>query len=202
MMYESKRPDVESVKAALPQAEQVVEWLAARDQAEQTIRASLGGLPGEREVRLARMADVLQATAQGLGPQAAAVWAGVPEHLLQQWLANDVDFAAAVRAASALASVNGLEPGEPKTPAMIRVVILAMTGGESFETASEVVGLSPYKLRKLWHASPTLVALVDAARRVRPRKPRAYVPSTYRPRRAGPKPPSASRYRLVQRDES
>ncbi|MFJ9319616.1 hypothetical protein [Streptomyces globisporus] len=201
-MHESKRPDAESVRAALPQAEHVVEWLAARDQAEQTIRASLGGLPGEREVRLARMADVLQATAQGLGPRAAAVWAGVPEHLLQQWLANDADFAGAVRAASALAAANGLEPGESKTPAMIRVVILAITGGKSFRTASEVVGLSPYKLRKLWHTSPALVALVDAARRVRPPQPRTCLSSAYRPRRAGPKPASSGRYRLVQRDDS
>ncbi|MFE6773894.1 hypothetical protein ACFVFD_33445 [Streptomyces fimicarius] len=199
-MDQGRRTSAESVRAALPQAEQVLEWLAARDRVEGTLQESLGALPSERETRLARMGDVLQATAQGLAPEAAAIWAGVPEHMLRHWLVNDADFAAAVRAAAALAAANGLGPGEPRTPAMIRVVVLALARGESFEAASEVVGLSPYKLRKLWHASPGLVALVDAARRVRPRKPRAYAPSPHRPSGAGRKP-SSGKYRLVQRDD-
>ncbi|MEU8488875.1 hypothetical protein [Streptomyces sp. NPDC048641] len=142
MMYEIRRPSAESVAATDSQAEQVVEWLAAREGVEQTLRAPLDALPSERDERLARMADILQATAQGLGPQAAALWAGVPEHLLQQWLANDPDFTSAVEAASALATANGLEPGGKKTPAMLRVVVLALSQGATFEAAARVAGLS------------------------------------------------------------
>ncbi|MFD3876568.1 hypothetical protein [Streptomyces microflavus] len=200
-MDQGKRPRAESAQAAVPQAEQVLEWLAARDRVDRTLQEALGRLPSEREARLARMADVLQATAQGLAPEAAAIWAGVPEHILRRWLVTDADFAAAVRAASALAAANGLRPGEPKTPAMMRVVVLAVAKGESFRAAAEVAGLSPYKLRTLWHASPVLVALVDAARRVRPRKPRAHAPSPHRPRGAGRKPSSGG-YRLVRRDDA
>ncbi|MGW4758253.1 hypothetical protein [Streptomyces chartreusis] len=199
-MFESKRPDDEAVRAAVPRAEDVVEWLAARDEVERTLRASLGGLPSERGERLARMADVLQATAQGLGPRAAAVWAGVPEHLVQQWLTSDRKFADAVRAASTLAATNAQAPDEPKTPAQIRVVVLALCRGATFEEAAQTAGLRTHQLRQLWRTSPILVALVETARRVRARKPKTYVPSTYRPRRPGRATP-ANGYRLVQRDD-
>ncbi|CAM5726861.1 hypothetical protein SALBM311S_03805 [Streptomyces alboniger] len=199
-MFESRRPDDEAVRSVVPQAEHVVDWLAARDEIEHTLRASLGGLPSEREERLARMADVLQATAQGLGPQAAAVWAGVPEHLLQQWLTSDQKFADAVRAASTLAAANAHGPGEPKTPAQIRVVVLALCKGATFEEAAQTAGLRTHQLRRLWRASPILVALVETARRARARKPKTYIPSTYRSRRPGRATP-ANGYRLVQRDD-
>ncbi|WNI20930.1 hypothetical protein [Streptomyces sp. ITFR-16] len=200
MMYESRRPDADAVTAATPQAEHAVEWLAAREDVEQVFRATLEGIPSERDERLARMADVLQATAQGLGPEAAAVWAGVPARLLQQWLATDAAFASAVRAASALASAHGLAPGGRRTPAMLRVVVLALSRGETFDAAAGVAGLTPHKLRLLWRASPTLVALVEAARRSRPRTRKSYVPAAYRPRKPG-RPSPGTGYRLVQRDD-
>ncbi|WP_037801486.1 hypothetical protein [Streptomyces sp. LaPpAH-108] len=199
-MPESRRPDAESVRNALPQAERVMAWLAAREEVGRTLRLPLGGLPSERDERLAHMADVLQATAQGLGPKAAAVWAGIPEHLLRQWLENDRDFASAVRAASSLASAHGLEPGA-RTPAVIRVVLLALSDGMPWGTAAAVAGLSGHRLRQLWRASPTLVALVDLARRARPRGPRTYVPLHRRPRTPGRKPTGqGAGYRLVQRE--
>ncbi|MFD4539471.1 hypothetical protein [Streptomyces bauhiniae] len=108
-MPESRRPVAESVRAAVPQAERVLAWLAAREDVERILRIPLGGLPSERDERLARMAEVLRATAQGLGPSAAAVWAGAPEHLLRQWLERDPEFASAVRAASALAAAQRLD---------------------------------------------------------------------------------------------
>ncbi|MER5959887.1 hypothetical protein [Streptomyces longhuiensis] len=200
MMYEIKRPSAESVREAVPQADRVMAWLAAREDVEQTLHAPLGDLPSERDERLARMADILQATALGLGPQAAAVWAGVPEPLLQRWLASDQHFASAVQTASALASAHGLEPGGAKTPAMIRVVMLALSKGATWDAAAAAAGLSVRKLRQLWRESPTLIALLDAARRARSRKPSTYVPSTYRPRKPGLKP-STNTYRLVQRDD-
>ncbi|MEU8714071.1 hypothetical protein [Streptomyces sp. NPDC048663] len=199
-MFESHRPDAEEVRDAEPKAERALDWLAGRSAVEETLHASLGGLPSERDERLARMADVLQATAQGLAPQAAAVWAGVPEPLVQQWLENDREFAHAVQAAAALGAAHGREPGGARTPAMVRVVLLALSQGASWGTAADTAGLSTYKLRQMWRASPTLVALVDAARRVRPPKATAFVPSSYRPRRPGRRP-AGTGYRLVQRDD-
>ncbi|MFJ9894581.1 hypothetical protein ACIQPR_14810 [Streptomyces sp. NPDC091280] len=200
MTSESRRPGAEAVSAAVPRAEQAVEWLAARGEVEQTFRAALGGLPDERQERLARMADVLQATARGLGPRAAAVWAGVSEHLLHQWLANDADFAAAVRAASALAVAHAGGLGPSQNPATVRVVVVAMSGGVPFGEAADAAGLSTHRLRRLWRASPTLVALLEAARHVRSRRPKVYVPSSYRPRKPGRKR-SAGSFRLVRRDD-
>ncbi|MFY4720884.1 hypothetical protein [Streptomyces sp. LaBMicrA B280] len=199
-MSESRRPDADLVGKAVPQAERVLAWLAARDEVEEACRDPLGGLPSARDDRMARMADILQATAQGLGPRAAAVWAGVPEQLVQQWLDHDKDFALAVRAASKLAAAHGLEPGGTKTPAMIRVVILALRKGCSWTDAAEIAGIGSSKLRRMWRSSPVLVALVDAARRPRPRTPRTYVPPFYRPRRPGHAAP-ANGYRLVRRED-
>ncbi|MFD0020233.1 hypothetical protein [Streptomyces sp. NPDC058382] len=199
-MYESRRPGTDFVTPAAPPAERVMEWLTAHESVEQAFRAPLDGIPNERDERLARLADVLRATAQGLGPRAAATWAGVPEPLLQQWLATDPEFAAAVRAASALASAHGVEPGGKMTPAMLRVVVVALSKGETFATAAETAGLTPHKLRLLWRESPALVALMDAARRTRQRKPKSYLPTTYRPRKPGRPTPTAG-YRLVHRGE-
>ncbi|MEU1519270.1 hypothetical protein ABZ490_45265 [Streptomyces sp. NPDC005811] len=90
-------------------------------------------------------------------------------------------------------------PGESQTSAMVRVVVQAMSGGAPFGEAADAAGLSTRSLRRLWRASPTLVALLEAARRVRSRKPETYVPSTYRPRKPGRKPLEGG-YRLVRRD--
>ncbi|MFJ3662533.1 hypothetical protein ACIPPM_18960 [Streptomyces sp. NPDC090119] len=196
-MPESRRPVAESVRAAVPQAERVLAWLAAGEDIERTLRVPLGGLPSARDERLAHMAEVLRATAQGLGPSAAAVWAGVPEHLLRQWLEKDREFAAAVRAASSLASAHGVEPGA-RTPAAIRTVVLALRNGASWEAAATMAGLSDHKLRQLWRASPMLVALMEAARRARPRRTRTNGTVEHRPRTSG----NGSGYRLVRRDDA
>lgn len=200
-MYESRRPEADLVREAAPRAERALAWLEARDEAEQPFHDSLDGLPNERDDRMARMGDILQATAQGLGVRAAAVWAGVPERLVQQWLAHDEEFASAVRAAATLAAANGLEPGGRRTPAVIRVVILAMSRGESWNTAAEIAGITGSGLRQMWRSSPMLVALVDRARRARPRGPRSYVPPSYRPRKPGSTAPTHG-YRLMRRDHS
>ncbi|MFB6786974.1 hypothetical protein ACFCWT_09830 [Streptomyces olivaceus] len=199
-MQESRRPEADLVKEAAPRAERALVWLDTRDEAEQPFREVLNGLPSARDDRLARMGDVLQATAQGLGPRAAAVWAGVPERLLEQWLVHDSDFAVAVQAAATLAAANGLEHGGRRNPAVIRVVIMAMRRGESWETAAEIAGITSSRLRQMWRSSPMLVALVDTARRARSRKPGSYVPPSYRPRKPGRTSPTTG-YRLVQRDD-
>ncbi|MEV1047802.1 hypothetical protein [Streptomyces sp. NPDC049916] len=198
-MYQSRKPHAESVMAAAPQAEQVMGWIAATGEVERTLRASLGELPSQREERLSRMADIVQAAARGLGLRAAAVWAEVPERLLEQWLANDPEFAAAVRAATALAEAHGLQPGESRTPATIRVVAMAVSGGATFKEAAAVAGISAHKLRQLWHTSPVLVALVDEARRVRRHRPRVSLPPVGRSRTPARTSPGGG-YRLVRRD--
>ncbi|MFJ3823531.1 hypothetical protein [Streptomyces nodosus] len=200
-MYESRRPEADMVEQAAPQAERALAWLTGRDEAEQAFCAPLEGLPSEHDDRMARMGDILQATALGLGLRAAAVWARVPEHLVQKWLAQDKDFAAAVQAAATLAAAHGFEPGGATTPAVIRVVILAMSRGHSWEEATQIAGIGSSKLRQMWRSSAALVALVDAARRARPRRPKTYVPPSYRPGKPGRAAPS-NRYRLVQRDEA
>ncbi|MFF7340881.1 hypothetical protein ACFZAT_26595 [Streptomyces sp. NPDC008163] len=198
-MCASHRPEADAVQAAAPGAERALAWLEARDEAVEPFRAALGELPAERDDRLARMGDILQATAQGLGPRAAAVWAGIPEHLLGQWLAHDAVFASAVQAAASLASANGTEPGGRRTPAMVRVVILAMSRGASWSAAAETAGITGSGLRQMWRNSPVLVALVDAARHGRPRRAGSYVPPSRRPRKPGGATP-ATGYRLVRRD--
>lgn len=198
-MHESRRPAADLVKEAAPRADRALAWLDARDESVQPFREALDGLPSERDNRLARMGDVLQATAQGLGPRAAAVWAGIPEQLLDQWLTHDEVFASAVESAALLAAANGLKPGMGRTPAVIRVVILAMSRGESWKAAAGIAGIPSSGLRQMWRSSPMLVALVDAARRARPRRVRSYVPTSYRPRKPGRTAPTTG-YRLVQRD--
>lgn len=202
-MSESRRGDAESVRAAVPQAERVLAWLAAGEDVERTLRIPWGGLPNERDERVVRMAGVLQATAQGLGPAAAALWAGIPEHLLHRWLESDQDFARAVRAASSLAVAHGLGPGA-RNPASIRVVVLAIKNGVPWEQAAAMAGLSGHKLRQLWRGSPMMVALVNVARRARPPKPRSYVPFNHRPRTPGRQPSGTGNgngYRLVRRQD-
>ncbi|MCA1219432.1 hypothetical protein [Streptomyces sp. 8L] len=201
MMYNTQRPSADSIKEATPQAEQVVGWLVDREEVVRTLQLSFGALPSQRDERLSHMSDVLQATAQGLGARAAAVWAGVPEHLLRTWLKDDQVFASAVEAASALATAHGVDRSSVRTPATVRVIILAISKGLSWETAVETVGLSSYKLRVLWRDSPMLAALVDAARRARLRKPKRFVPPNYRPRKPGRKVATHG-YRLVRRDGS
>ncbi|MFE7578022.1 hypothetical protein ACFU5Z_25125 [Streptomyces sp. NPDC057521] len=198
-MGASHRPEADAVQEAAPRAERAVAWLGSRDEAVEPFREALGELPTERDDRLARMGDVLQATAQGLGPRAAAVWAGIPEALLDQWLAHDAAFASAVRAAAALASAHGTEPGRRRTPAMIRVVILAMSGGASWSSAADTAGITGSGLRQLWRASPVLVALVDAARHGRSRGAGSRVPPSRRPSKPGRASPAMG-YRLVRRD--
>ncbi|TXS43439.1 hypothetical protein EAO75_31480 [Streptomyces sp. uw30] len=177
-------------------------WLKERGAIEHALHTSVDGLPSERDVTLARMGDVLQATAQGLQPQAAAVWAGVPEPVLQGWIDNDPAFASALYAATALAAAHGLKRGR-HTPAMLRVLLVAMSNGTTTVGAIKLAGFPGRHFRSLVRASSALEALLEAARRARPLKARsgAFVPSSYRPRRPGQKPPSPWTFRLVRRGD-
>lgn len=199
-MYEPKGLDSASAQVP-PQARRVIAWLKDRDTVEQVLQSSLGDPPSERDVTLARMGDVLQATAQGLSRQAAAVWAGVPEHVLYGWTEHDPAFAAALDASAALASAHGIRPGRQSTSTMLRLLLLAMSRGTTKLDAITLAGFRHNRFRALLKASPALEDLLEAARRVRPPRPRgSYVPVGYRPRRPGRKPPPRGGFRLVQRD--
>ncbi|MFG2957954.1 hypothetical protein ACGF5O_30100 [Streptomyces sp. NPDC048291] len=199
-MYDSKRPVDQADEESAAQADRVVHWLTSRLEVEQALQAPLGGVPLERDDRIARMADVLQATAQGLGLPAAAVWAGIPEHILKNWLANDSDFADAVGAATALATAHGLQQGRRRTGAAIRVMLVALSSGRGWQAAAEIAGFTAHQFRQLRKASPSLAALTDSARRARLPKPRHFVPNSHKPRRPG-KAKGATSFRLVQRDD-
>ncbi|MER8046733.1 hypothetical protein [Streptomyces sp. NPDC094032] len=199
-MYEPRRPEPGPGEEP-PDADGVIAWLKGGEETERALQASLDAPPAERDVLLARMGDVLQAAAQGLGHEAAAVWAGVPEHVLRGWLDTDAAFAAALHAARALATAHGARRGRRHTPAMVRVLLTAMSRGTTRRDAVRTAGFGEHRFRALLTGSSTLRSLLAAARRVRPPKPRStYVPGTYRPRRPDRKPPVQGRFRLVQRE--
>ncbi|MFG2951048.1 hypothetical protein [Streptomyces adustus] len=198
-MYEPKEagavPDRDPLDAG-----RVIAWLKDRSAVEHVLETSLGALPSERDATLARMADVLQATAQGLGPQAAAVWAGVPESVVRGWTHEDPAFASALAASAALAAAHGRNQGGPYTPAMVRVLLVAMSRGATRLEAVKLAGFHVKRLRALAKASATLEALLEAARRTRPLPARdAGVRGPGSPRRPGRKSPEPWGFRLVQR---
>ncbi|MFF3839142.1 hypothetical protein [Streptomyces sp. NPDC001930] len=182
-----------------PDADWVAAWFKEGGAVEQELQAALGGPPSERDVTLARMGDVLQATAQGMGPKAAAVWAGIPESVLHGWIERDPAFASALHGARALAFAHGVQTGRQHTPAMIRVVLVAMSNGTTMLDALKVADFREHRFRALLRGSPTLRSLLEAARRARPARRGTYVPGTYRPRRPGRKPPAQGGFRLVRR---
>ncbi|WP_371618348.1 hypothetical protein [Streptomyces sp. NBC_00454] len=202
-VYEQQRNRTSDADDSAARADRVVELLGARDEVELALKASLGGLPRERDETLARMAEVLQATAQGLALDAAAVWADMPERVLRNWLAKDPAFAAALRSAEALAGAHGLAagPATTPTPAMVRVAVLALSRGATWPQAVAVAGFPVRGFRRLSQTHPVLAALVEAARRARPRKPKNFVPAGYRPRRPGQAPPGPRAFRLVRRED-
>ncbi|MFE4620445.1 hypothetical protein ACFRJ7_30530 [Streptomyces sp. NPDC056747] len=185
-----------------PEAHRAVAWLKDSGAVEHTLHTSLGGLPSERDVTLARMGAVLQATAQGLGSPAAAVWAGVPEQVLRGWIDEDPAFASALYAARALASAHDVKPGGGQhAPAMLRVLLVAIGNGATTLDALKLADFRERRFRTLLNASSGLRALVEAARRARPARTHGtYVPGSYRPRRPGRKPAAPLGFRLVRRD--
>ncbi|MGW1728659.1 hypothetical protein ACWCQK_38005 [Streptomyces sp. NPDC002306] len=198
-MYEPQEdepaPDQDPLEAG-----RVIAWLKDRSDIEQVLQAALGGLPSERDATLAHMGDVLQATAQGLGLEAAAVWAGVPEPVLKGWIDKDPAFASALYAATALAAAHGLKQGGGTTSAMVRVLLVAMSGGARKLDAIKLAGLPDSRFRALLKTSSTLKALLDAARRVRPLPARgAGVRGLGRPRRPDRKSAQSWGFRLIQR---
>lgn len=199
-MYQPKEP-APSPQEGPPGPGEVVAWLTDRGAVEQALHSALGGLPSERDVMLARMGDVLQASAQGLEPAAAAVWAGVPEAVLRGWIDHDPAFAAAVSAAHALAAAHGIKRAKQYTPAMLRAVLTAMSGGLTQRDSLKLIGFSDSRFRALVKSSPPLGALLGAVRRVRPaaRARDAYVPVPHRPRRPGLKRPTRRGFRLIER---
>ncbi|MER5886721.1 hypothetical protein ABT160_23090 [Streptomyces sp. NPDC001941] len=203
-MYEPQDADHGARPGPL-EPEQVIAWLRDRDAVGQTLQNAVDHLPSQRDVTLATMADVLQATAQGLELPAAAVWAGVSESVLRGWIDGDPAFASALYACAALAAAHGLRPGhDSTTPAMLRLLLSALSGGATKNDAARLVGVPERRLRRLTREFPALAGLLDAARSVRPRPRRsrpAYVPSTYRPRRPGQRTPAHGAFRLVQRED-
>ncbi|MFE6818527.1 hypothetical protein [Streptomyces sp. NPDC057677] len=197
-MYEPSETDPSSEQEP-PDADRVLAWLRDGGAVEQELQAALEDPPDERDVTLARMGDVLQATTQGLGPRAAAVWAGVSESVLQGWIERDPAFASALHGARALAFAHGVRTDGQHTPAMIRVVLVAMSNGTTMLDALKVADFREHRFRTLLRRSPTLRSLLEAARRARPPRRGAYVPGTYRPRRPGRKPPAPGGFRLVRR---
>lgn len=180
-------------------AAHVVAWLSARDEVENALREPLGGLPSQQDETASRMAAVLQATALGLGPDAAATWAGVPDRVLHNWLEKDAVFAAAVTSAGELAAAHGAHLPGKVTAAQLRVVVIAVSRGETWPVAARLAGLSTHQYRKLWGASPAMVALVNAARSVRPRKSKHLAAPARR--RLWPASADRKSYRLVRRDD-
>ncbi|MFB7330912.1 hypothetical protein ACFC00_04625 [Streptomyces adustus] len=198
-MYEPKEagpvPDQDPLDAG-----RVIAWLKDRSAVEHVLETSLGALPSEHDATLTRMADVLQATAQGLGPRAAAVWAGVPESLVRGWTDKDPAFAAALAASAALAAAHGRNQGGQYTPAMVRVLLVAMSKGATRLEAIKLAGFHVKRLRALVKASSPLEALLETARRARPLPARdAGVRGPGQPRRPGRKSPEPWGFRLVQR---
>ncbi|MFD8418263.1 hypothetical protein [Streptomyces sp. NPDC059668] len=192
-MYEPEGPE------SGRRAAHVVAWLSAREEVEDALREPLGGLPSQRGETASRMAGVLEATALGLGPDAAALWAGVPGRVLHGWLEKDPVFAAAVKAAGELAAAHGPRPRGRVTAAQLRVVVIAISRGETWPVAARLAGVSTHQYRTLWAASPAMVALVNAARSVRPRKVKH--PAAPAHRRPWPASTDRKSYRLVRRDD-
>ncbi|MGW3630321.1 hypothetical protein ACWD7F_09185 [Streptomyces sp. NPDC005122] len=192
-MYEPEEPE------SGRRAAHVVAWLSAREEVENALREPLGGLPSQQDETVSRMAGVLQATAQVLDPGAAALWAGVPERVLHGWLEKDSAFAAAVKSARELAAAHGPHLHGKVTAAQLRVMLIALSRGGTWPAAARLAGISTHQYRKLWGASPAMVALVNAARSVRPRKSKHLAA----PGRRRPWPASADSkgYRLVRRDD-
>ncbi|MFD5637407.1 hypothetical protein ACFWJM_25155 [Streptomyces sp. NPDC127077] len=199
MVYEPKEaeavPDQDPVEAG-----RVIAWLQDRGAVERALQASLGGLPSARDATLASMGDVLQATARGLGLEAAAVWADVPEPVLKGWIDKDPAFAAALYAATALAASHGVKQDKQPTSAMLRVLLVAMSNGATKLDAIELAGFRDSRLRALARASSTFKTLLDTARRARPLPAReSGVRGPGRPRHPGRKLPEPWGFRLVQR---
>ncbi|MET8285317.1 hypothetical protein ACGFWD_18740 [Streptomyces sp. NPDC048448] len=192
-MYEPEEP------ASGRRAAHVVAWLSAREEVENVLREPLGGLPSQQDETASRMAGVLQATALGLGPDAAAIWAGVPDRVLHGWLEKDSVFAAAVKSAGELAAAHGPHLHGKVTAAQLRVMLIAISRGETWLVAARLAGISTHQYRKLWAASPAMVALVNAARSVRPRKSKHLAAPAHR--RLWPASADRKSYRLVRRDD-
>ncbi|MDX2701240.1 hypothetical protein PV350_00040 [Streptomyces sp. PA03-6a] len=182
-------------------AAEVVAWLRAREGMERELGKAAGEKPSQRDATVSRMADVLQAVAHGLGREAAAVWAGVPHRILQTWLDQDPAFATAVASAASLADAHGLRPGGATTPAMVRVAALAISQGETWQTAARWAGLTQWGFRQLCSTSPVFAAMTRAARKLQPRRSKHFVPTTYRPRRPGRPAGRSQGYRLVRMDD-
>lgn len=202
-MYEAKKPG--GAPEAVGSDTWVVAWLAARDDVERRLSEPLGTLTSQRDETVSRMADVLQATAHGLDPEAAAVWAGIPSRMLRSWQAMDPAFAAAMAAAAALAQAHGVRPRRQITPAMIRVALTAIIRGETWPSASQLAGIPARRFRELCQTSAVMAALVHAAQRARPsaRAGQYSLPAVPRRRHARRRAAAADQpsYRLVRRDD-
>ncbi|MEU1618750.1 hypothetical protein ABZ479_15815 [Streptomyces sp. NPDC005722] len=182
-------------------AAEVMAWLRARETVEYELGKAVGEKPSQRDATVSRMADVLQAVTHGLGQESAAVWAGVPPRILQTWLDQDPAFAAAVTSAASLAAAHGLRPGGAATPAMVRVAVLAIGQGATWQTAARLAGLTPSGFRRLLSTSPAFAAMTRAARKLQPRRSKHFVPASYRPRRPGRPASTSHGYRLVRMDD-
>ncbi|MFI8390277.1 hypothetical protein [Streptomyces sp. NPDC085540] len=177
-------------------ADEVLAWMGSQEEMDRALRDALRRTPSQREETIARMADALRGAAQGLTIPGCAAAAGVPERILCEWLEIDASFAAALRAAHALAEAHGLNPGATPTPAALQLMLNAIRKGAAWPAAATLVGISVRGFNRLRAEAPPVGALIAAAQRARSMQAGAG-------RRRRP-PKAASRrvgYRIVQLDD-
>ncbi|MET9604996.1 hypothetical protein ABZZ17_07990 [Streptomyces sp. NPDC006512] len=178
-------------------ADRILAWLTSQEEIDRSLRDALRRTPSQREETIAHMAEAVRGAAQGLTIPGCAAAAGIPEHMLRDWLALDASFAEAIRAGQALASAHGLGPGAAPTPAALQLVLNAIRKGATWPAAAGLVGISVRRFNRLRAEAPPVAALIAAAQRARSPKRHGTGPrrrtAEGRARRAG--------YRLVLLDD-
>ncbi|MFB7454040.1 hypothetical protein [Streptomyces sp. NPDC056194] len=169
-MYEPNEPEHAPVHKPTD-AGRVLDCLKDSSTIEEALQNALGEPPDERDVTLARMGNILQATAHGLSPAAAAVWTGIPEHTLLTWIDSDPACAAALHRSRALAAAHGIQTGKQHTPVMIRVLLVSLSTGDTTNDAAKLGGFRPHRFRTLLQdsapttpTSPSTCATTSATR--------------------------------------
>ncbi|MDX2391320.1 MULTISPECIES: hypothetical protein [unclassified Streptomyces] len=152
-------------------ADRILAWITSQEQMDRALREVLRRTPSQREETVAHMAEAVRAAAQGLTIPGCAAAAGIPEHMLRDWLDLDASFAEAIRSAQALAAAHGLGPGAAPTPAALRLVLDAIRKGATWPVAAGLAGISVRRFNRLRAEAPPVAALIAAAQRARsPRK--------------------------------
>ncbi|MFF3013339.1 hypothetical protein [Streptomyces sp. NPDC057939] len=148
-------------------ADRILAWITSQEQIDRALREVLRRTPSQREETVAHMAEAVRGAAQGLTIPGCAAAAGIPEHMLRDWLDLDTSFAEAIRSAQALAAAHGLGPGASPTPAALRLVLNAIRKGATWPVAAGLVGISVRRFNRLRAEAPPVAALIAAAQRAR-----------------------------------